>query len=50
MPKGNFDVTIENDDLARAVDEVSGCLTDWFPKLKGVDRRGDGVGQEKEEA
>lgn len=32
--KGHFDVLIENDDLDRAVGELSRHLTEWFPKIK----------------
>ena len=35
--KGNFDVVIENDDLDRAVGELSGYLREWFPKIEAAE-------------
>lgn len=49
--KGNFDVVIENDDLDRAVGELSGCLREWFPKIDPaeplVGSDGDGGDEKK---
>ena len=42
--QGNFDVVIENDDLDRAVSELSDRLRDWFPKIRADIGGGGHVG------